>query len=146
MYYIRISQIPVTLKSFVHILALYNLHCLTEKEAIFYFVQVCEEESVQIEVFCLAVNCVDRSPSLLGQNHPYPILSFHHHHHLILSVHFHLFFVPAFSCLQVLGRRPLETEPVATLGQRLPHGRLEGQNLHHRLKSLKFLCHLCLVA
>ena len=136
MYYIRISQIPVTLKSFVHILALYNLHCLTEKEAIFYFVQVCEEESVQIEVFCLAVNCVDRSPSLLGQNHPHPILFFH----------LHLFFVPVFSSLQVLGRRPLKTEPVATLGQCLPHGRLEGQNLHHRLKSLKFLCHLCLVA
>ena len=32
--------------------------------------QVCEEEAVQIEVFCLAVNCVDRSP-LQQSYHPY---------------------------------------------------------------------------
>ena len=38
---------------------------------------------------------------------------------------------PSYSLpLQVLGPRPLKTQSVATFGQCLPHGRLEGRNHH----------------
>ena len=86
--------------------------CSSEEER--NLLQVCEEEAVQIEVFCLAVNCVDRSLYLLNDAQlPYPSPS--------------LSFVPIlFSFPQVLGPRPLKTQSVATFGQCLPHGRLEG--------------------
>ena len=80
--------------------------------------QVCEEEAVQVEVFCLAINCVDRSPEDFCR-----ILIFLFHSFTYVSSSPHIFFPP-----QVLGLGSLETEPAAAFGQCLPHGRLEGQN------------------
>ena len=81
--------------------------------------QVCEEEAVQVEVFCLAINCVDRSPEDFCR-----ILIFLFHSFTYVSSSPHIFFPP-----QVLGLGSLETEPAAAFGQCLSHGRLEGNLL-----------------
>ena len=80
--------------------------------------QVCEEEAVQVEVFCLAINCVDRSPFLNTSHLPVSLIYVH------VSSSPHIFFPP-----QVLGLGSLETEPAAAFGQCLSHGRLEGNLL-----------------
>ena len=95
--------------------------------------QVCEEEAVQIEVFCLAVNCVDRlvfhvyatSSTKLGPIAISFSISVLCPHHILFP--------------QVLGPRPLKTESVATFGQCLPHGRLEGWNHHYKPWHVSFM-------